>query len=351
MRFTSIFSGAALATTTAAQYPLSLIYQFENAFSGVGYVNIENIAVRSCNGQLLLNTVTGAILAQLDPIAASPQPEIIVNLTNALGNGQPGSLTGIAELYTEVRDVYAVAAGNFQFGPQVPGGVEGVAGSFSVWTIDLNGPEAKATLVTTIPEAGALNGVTAIPGGNKDLVLIADSILGAVWAVNVKTGEYKTVIQSDLWLPSPEVRFGVNGLKVNGPYLYFTNSAQMTFGAVPIDLETGEALGEVTPFVMGPNGTNFDDFSFKPNVGDAWIATQPNAVYEVPRDGSVNLVAGGGEDQTLLGPTSTAFGNDGCTLYITTGGVGGGPAGPQSGQVFALDTCGSGGRKVRRWVA
>lgn len=345
MRVTTIFNAAALAATTAAQaYPLSLVYQFENTFSGVGYVNIENIAVRKSNGNLLLNTVTGAIMAELDP--ANPQPELVVNLTNALGNGQPGSLTGIAET---CHDVYTVAAGNFRFGPQVAGGVEGIAGSFSVWNVNLNGHEAKVSQVASIPEAGTLNGVTAIPGGNKDLVLIADSLLGAVWAVNVKTGEYKNVIQSDLWLPSPEVRFGINGVKVQGRYLYFTNSAQMIFGAVPIDLHTGEAVGEVTPFATGPNGTNFDDFSFKPG-GGAWIATQPNAVYQIPQDGSVNLVAGGGDDQTLLGPTSTAFGKDGCTLYITTGGVGGGPSGPQSGQVFALDTCAA-ARKEKRWVA
>ena len=344
MRFSSLLSVTALAATTyAQQYPLSLVYQFENSFSGVGYVNIENIAVRK-NGNLLLNTVTGAIMAQLNP--ANPQAELVVNLTNALGNGQPGSLTGIAET---CHDVFTVAAGNFRFGPSVPGGVEGIAGSFSVWSVDLRGHEVKSRLVTTIPEAGTLNGVAAIPGGNKDLVLIADSILGAVWRVNVKTGEYASIISSPLWLPSAEVRFGINGVKVQGPYLYFTNSAQSTFGAVPIDLQTGEAVGEVAVFATGPNGTNFDDFSFKPNAGGAWVATQPNAVYQIPREAQPVLVAGGGDDMTLLGPTSTAFAKDGCTLYITTGGMGG-PM-PQSGQVFALDTCAAQKRMVKKWVA
>lgn len=346
MRFTPIFSAAALAATTLAQSVPSLVYQFENAFSGVGYVNIENIAVRP-NGKLLLNTVTGAIMAQLDP--ANPQPEIVANLTNALGNGQPGSLTGIAET---CHDVYTVAAGNFLFGPQVPGGVAGVPGSFSVWNVNLNGKQGpKVSHVASIPEANTLNGVTAIPGGNKDLVLIADSGLGAVWAVNTKTGEYYNAIQSDLWLPNAEVNFGINGVHVQGRYLYFTNSAQQTFGAVPIDLQTGKATGEVTVFATFPEGENPDDFSFKPNQGGAYVATQPNAVYQIPQDGSLNLVAGGGDDQTLLGPTSTAFAKDGCTLYITTGGVGGGPAGPMSGQVFSLDTCGAGSKMAKKWVA
>jgi len=223
MRSTSIVSAAALAATTFAQATPSLVYQFENAFSGVGYVNIENVAVRD-NGKLLLNTVTGAIMVELDP--KNPEPVIVANLTNALGNGQPGSLTGIAET---CDDVYTVAAGNFAFGPSVPNGVAGIPGSNSVWNVDLSGKEPKNNLVTAIPEADTLNGVTAIPGGNKDLVLIADSGLGAVWAVNTKTGKYEIVIQNDLFLPGNTSNFGINGVQVQGPYLYFTNSAQHTF--------------------------------------------------------------------------------------------------------------------------
>ncbi|KAK5095928.1 hypothetical protein LTR70_010036 [Exophiala xenobiotica] len=320
MRFTSIFSAAALTATTLAQATPSLVYQFENAFSGVGYVNIENIAVRP-NGKLLLNTVTGAIMAQLDP--ANPQPEIVANLTNALGNGQPGSLTGIAET---CPDTYTVAAGNFLFGPSVPGGVAGVPGSFSVWNVNLNSrrgnKEPKISQVASIPEANTLNGVTAIPGGNKDLVLIADSGLGAVWAVNTKTGEYYNAIQSDLFMPGGESNFGINGVQVQGRYLYFTNSAQMTFGAVPIDLQTGKATGEVTVFATFPEGGP-DDFDFKPNQGGAYVAVQENSVYQVTQDGSLNLVAGGG----------------------------GGPTGPQSGQVFSLDTCAAGSKLAKKWVA
>ena len=62
------------------------------------------------------------------------------------------------------------------------------------------------------------------------------------------------------------------------------------------------------------------------------------------------MAGGGGQASPLLGPTSTAFGNDGCTLYITTGGVGGGPSGPMSGQVFSLNTCG-GAKMAKKWVA
>ena len=347
MLFSSLFSAAALVAASNAQtYPLQQVFQFENSFSGVGYVNVENIALRESNGQFILNTVTGAIQAQFNPQQGSA--ELIANLTGAIGDDIPGSLTGIAETS---HDVFTVAAGNFVFGPDVVGGVAGVPGTFSVWSVDYTGHEAKASLVTTIPEAGLLNGVTTIQNGHPDLVLIADSLNGLVYRVNVKTGEYKSTIASELWFPTAESSIGLNGVHTQEGYLFWTNSARGTFGAVPIDLHTAESTGPVTIFANAPEGYGYDDFAFKPSTGEIFIATQPNAISLIPREGDPIIVAGGGDDMTLAGPTACAFAADGCTLYITTGGVGGGPMGPVSGGVYTLDTCGSAKKMSKKWVA
>lgn len=164
---------AALTTLAAAQ--LNLVYQFP----AQPYINIENIAVRSTNGQLLLTTVTGPTLYQLNP---GSEPEQIVTLTG------PDSMIGIAEVAT---DIFVVSAGNYSFGPQIPGGVEGIPGTFSVWSIDLTGDQAVATEITAIPEASALNGVTTIPG-NDDYVLIADSGLGAIVSKPSQASDHNT---------------------------------------------------------------------------------------------------------------------------------------------------------------
>lgn len=318
---------AALSAVAFATYPLEVLYQFPNT----EYVNIENLALRS-NGQLLLTLPTGARLIQLDP--ANPVPEEIIRVVG------PQSLIGIAETSD---DVFTVSAGNFTFGPQVPGGVAGVPGTFSVWTIDLTGHEAKATLVTEIPEANTLNGVTAIPGA-PDHVLIADSGLGAIWRVNIKTGEYETAFAAPEFAPTAEVSLGINGIKVpREGSLLFTNSALATYGIVYID-DQGSPAGEINIIAEAPNGTNFDDFSVR--EGTAYIATQPNAVNKVAYDGSVQTIAGGGDDETLAGPTSTLLSKDGCTLYVTTGGSGG-PM-PISGAVYTIGLC---GHKEKRWVA
>jgi hypothetical protein len=312
---------AALSTVALATYPLELVYQYPNT----QYTNIENVALRS-NGQLLLTIATGARLEQLNPNSDSPAPETIVRVVG------PQSLIGIVEVE---HDLFVVSAGNFTFGPQVPGGVAGVPGTGQVWSIDLSVEPAVAKLITRIPEAGALNGVTTVPG-NHEVVLIADSGLGAVWRVNVKTGEYETAIQNDAFAPTAEFSLGINGIKApREGSLLWTNSAQMTYGIIYIDDE-GNAAGEPNVIAMAPQGNNFDDFSVRD--GTAYIATQPNAVYQVPYDGSVNLIAGGGNSTTIASPTSTVLSKDGCTLYVTTGGEGG-PE-PVSGQVFAIGLCG-----------
>jgi hypothetical protein len=315
---------AALSAVAYATYPLELLYQFPND----EYVNIENIAQRS-NGQLLLTLPTGARLVGLDP--SNPVPEDIIRVVG------PQSLIGIAETGC---DVFTVSAGNFTFGPQVPGGVAGVPGTFSVWSIDLSGHEAQATLITEIPEANTLNGVTAIPGSDE-LVLIADSGLGAVWRVNIKTGEYSTAISAPEFAPTADFSLGINGVRApREGSLLWTNSALATYGIIYID-ETGGAAGAPQVIASAPNGTNFDDFSV--SEGTAYIATQPSSVNKIPYEGTVETIA---DDEILAGPTSTLLSKDGCTLYVTTGGSGG-PM-PVSGAVFTIGLC---EHKAKRWVA
>jgi len=319
MLFSVLLSAAFGAAAYAQTSALNLVYQFPNT----SYTNIENVAVRSSNGQLLLNLATGARMVQLDPSAADPQPVPVVTLSG------PGSLTGIAETSP---DVFTVAAGNFSFGPTVPGGFAGRPGTFSVWSVDLTGPQAVATQIVAIPEASALNGLTTVKG-NPDVVLIADSGLGAVWSVNIKTGAYKIVIQDAQFLPTAALSLGINGIHTKKNVLYWTNSALGTFGSVPINAD-GSAAGAIVAIAHAVDSTKFDDFALD-RRGNAWVAAQPNALYQVQTNGAVVLVAGGGNDTTLISPTSAVF--KGCTLYVVTGGAGG-PA-PQSGQVFSLDTC------------
>ena len=317
----------ALGTLAQALYPVTQIYQFPND----QYTNIENVALRS-NGQLLLNLATGPRLLQINP--ANPVPEDIITIQG------PGaaSLAGIAET---AHDVFTVVAGNYSFGPQVPGGITGIPGSFSIWSVDLNGPQAAATLITAIPEANTLNGLAAV-AGSSDLVLVADSGLGVVWSVNLTSGEYKNVIQAAEFLPTAALALGINGIKVPRPgLLLFTNSALNTYGSVEINSD-GSAAGPINIIESGFDSTGLDDFVV--GKGAAWIAAHPSSVYQVSYKGEANLVV---NSTDLASPTATALSQDGCTLYIVTGGA----FAPVliSGGVFSVDICLD--TTAKRWVA
>lgn len=324
MHLKPILGAALTATAVLAQGQAVVpVYQFANSFSGVGYVNIENVAVRSSNNDLLLNFATGAIMTELNPDA--PNPQVVVNIS-AVPSG-PGSLTGIAEYET---DKFAVGAGQFQFGPQVAGGVAGVAGSFSVWSVDLTGAQAVASQVVAIPEAGLLNGVARVPcKGN--VVVIADSAVGAIWRVDIDAGTYEQVLQSSLFLPANGVNFGINGIKFGGKNLYFTNSGQGLFGVIPFSYD-GYPAGDIQILANAPAGASFDDFTLAKS-GNAYVAAQPSLVYKISLAGGQPVLVA---NSTLLaGPTSCTLRDS--SLYVVTMGVGGGPMGPVSGGVFRID--------------
>lgn len=334
MYLSRCFSTLALIGPSLAKYSLQTIYQFDNSFSGAGYTDIENVALRSSNGNLVLSMVTDALIVELNP--DGPVPEILANISAAY-DGAPTSATGIVET---APDVFTIAAGKFQTGPDVPGGIVGLAGSWSVWSLDLRESQAKLNKIVDMPEAEALNSVTILPG-DPDYVLISDSGLSVIWKVNTKTGAYLPVLSDPLFGSGPYFSLTLNGIKARGSYLYFANTAQSLYGSIQINTR-GTAVNPATPVVSAANGTLFDDFTLDWQ-GNAWMATLPNMVTKITRDSSVPVVvAGGGDDDTLVNPTATIF--RGCKLFITTGGMRG--TVPKSGGVFAIDLCecaGSGG--------
>lgn len=302
----SVLTRPTPSSSSASSSSVSLLYEFSEQ-------RLENMAARS-NGHLALTVVNQPQLYDFDPTASSPTPNLLHQFPDAT------SLAGIAET---APDVFAVVVGN-----QSSAGL-GVAGSFSVWSVNLNTPEATVDLITTIPDAEALNGMTTVSGGSSDIVLIADSSLGAVWRVNVASGDYSIAIQDSHFTNSSTAR-GINGVHVSDGELYFTNSAQESYGHVPITGD-GSANGDVE--VYGIPAGSYDDFAFD-SEGNSWIATHPGSVTEWSTGGSASDVTGGGMEQ----PTSVKFGRgstqEESTLYMVTYGN------PESGggQIFAIST-------------
>ena len=291
---------------------LKSIYEFSN-------FNLENLAPRS-NGHLLLSATNQPYLCDLDPSAASITPTFLPHLSDVT------SVLGIAETS---QDIFAVAAGNYSSAQQA------VAGSFSVWSVNMNTPQPTVKLITKIPEAKGLNGAAAL-NGNSATVLVADSILGAVWKVNVATGQYSIAVQDPALAPDASqpsgTSIGINGLRTDATSLYFTNSALGTYGQIPINSD-GTAAGAAVILASRPFSSGiWDDFD-RDAQGNAWIATHHNSMTEVASGGAQSNILGGAG--TFVEPTSARLGRGAQTgtLYVVSAGNG-----TVSGQLASMST-------------
>ena len=317
-----------IPSTLAASCPISLLYQFDEQ-----QVSLENVVARS-NGHLLFTGSHQANLYSFDPHQQSEShPWLLKTFPNA------DTALGIVEV---ASDVFIVAVGNYS-----KSGFEGVPGSFSVWSVDFNNyytenyhdlyrKHKKPTVkkIADIPEAKALNGMTAIKRF-PNLVLIADSSLGAIWSVDIEWGNYSIAIEHDCFTGTP---LGINGIGTYDDKIYFTNSAQGLYGRIPIN-ETGVATADPEIIARLLPGTGAWDDIAMDWAGNGWIATHGDRVTQVTVEGRQrNFTACSDRDELAMQrPTALVFGRNSQqarrTLYVVTGG------GDAPAQIFALDTC------------
>ncbi|GAB1190882.1 hypothetical protein APSETT444_000047 [Aspergillus pseudonomiae] len=269
-------------------------------------VAIENSALRP-DGNLLLTTFDQGRLYTLNPSLPSPQAELVAALPGAT------ALCGIAAIDTDKFAVIGGIRGNYSYTNE------------TIYTVDFSTNPTNPTIqvVSQLPNAIMLNGMAALPA-HPHVVLAGDARLGAVFRVNTDTGAAEIAFTDPL-LTAPSnasTPIGVNGLKIAGGYMYFTNTAREIFARVPID-GFGEKTGdiEVIATLDDADSYNWDDFVVLEDLGVAFLAQPDTAIAQVSLDGEQNIIVGGGDDRTtVVGPTSLAITQDGKTLYVTTRG-------------------------------
>lgn len=196
-----------------------------------------------------------------------------------------------------------------------------------------------------------LNGLTTLhtsPG----VVLAADSFLGVIFAVDVRTGAYNIAINDPALKPnvSTVTTLGVNGIHIHNNDLYFTNSLSAPlFAKVPLSKD-GTAAGPVEVIAEKPqyavdDGFQADDFALDHEGAHAWIVTNPTGdlVKVDIATGAQEVVAGGLSSPTFAGATAAAFGRtkkDREILYVVTdgGAVDATASGLRGGRIVAFDT-------------
>ncbi|KAK7058000.1 hypothetical protein R3P38DRAFT_2844000 [Favolaschia claudopus] len=299
------------ASGAVATFPTRVLFQSP--------IFLENIAVRP-SSQLLLTSVVSPTLHTLDPTAQNITFDEIYTFPNAT------ALTGIVEYRP---DVYAVVASQLNSTTRVA-----EAGSVVIWSVDFTSGTPIPRAVARIPQSTLTNGLSNVPG-HPDLVLAADSHLGAAYEINMRTSAMRVRIQDPAMAPgAPPPALGINGLHAHLNHLYFANSQLGTFNRVSLAGGAVEMLGNITKFAV--DGTAYDDFAID-EQGRAFVGMHPGAVqlFYQSKDGSwvQETVAGDTNGSAVVtGPTSAAFGRR-CgrhtkTLYVTTAG----------GNLVAVDT-------------
>ena len=291
---------------------------------------IENVIVRP-NGKLLLTSLTVNHVFELDPSVENPQPKPIAELPGC------ASLTGIARVGP---DTYAVSGGT------MPHAFLFNKGSMHVYTVSFeaqaagnDGAPAAPVVekVADVPDTEVMNGMTVLPG-DGGVILSADSVLGRIFRVNTRTGAVDVAFQDDLLAKTERqdrVPCGVNGIKVHGGYMYFSNSAQRIFGRIPI-AQNGDRTGEAEYFTTIPDdvvaGQADDDFDLD-EAGALWVTRHPDSLVKItPGTWAQSVVINADSHGVKLNnPTATALDRKRNILYIVSGGarISGGTGGGQ----------------------
>ncbi|KAJ7017176.1 hypothetical protein C8F04DRAFT_929850, partial [Mycena alexandri] len=277
--------------------------------------SLENIAVRDTS-HLLLTSAASPTLFTLDPTATNGTLDSLHTFPNATG------LLGIAEYRP---GVFALVAGILNLTT-----LRAEPGSVAIWNVDFNAKNPIVRILAAVPEAALGNGLTVLPG-DTGILLLADSVAGAVWQIDVRTGASRLAIRDpSMQFTAPTLGLGINGLHVQADYLHFTNSDQSTFSRVALTAHDGNVTAAGVVQTLATIQGTPDDFALD-KQGRAWVTAHPGALTLLSPPGGFNrtgtwsqvTVAGNAEgtDARLNQPTSAALGRGDVVqeqiLYVT----------------------------------
>ena len=241
--------------------------------------------------------LTGEIV-KVDVVTGARSPFGRVLVPEAIG-GRPGAVvTGLA--IDSDKNVYAtldVTPSPADAGPADAG--EGpVTGIYK-----LSKAGGVATLFAKSPELVFPNGM-AIVGSS---LFVTDSVVGAVFIVNLQTGAVVKWVQNEVLLPKPDncgpssVRLGANGIARVGDAFFVSNTDRAQIVRVPVDA-AGKA-GAPTIF-LGPDCARLfgvDDVRGLDTGELAYAVNYANKVEAVSPEGRIRTLFSG---PPLDGPAS-----------------------------------------------
>lgn len=280
---------------------------------------LENLAVRA-DGSVLITAVVQKELWYVPPTT----PGVVV--APVLVHTFEHPVTGITEVAPDVfiiglTEAYTTHESHL------------VRIDLTAWTP--GAPASPEVIYTFDNRVRGLNG-SCLLGPN--VLAVADCFAGLIWRVDLADDLCSATAQ--VWLEDDTMAFdpdsgvppppqpGVNGVRYGAEtgYLYYTSTAQKVFMRVPVNPCTLDPAGPAQ-FVAAID--NADDFCIDEGTGFAYVtrhrANTLDRVPLAPRHGSeVRHIAGDPFDDTLVGPSSAAWGptagDHGRIAYLTTDG-------------------------------
>lgn len=241
------------------------------------------------------------------------QPSILYNFTNP-----KACVTGITELEPDVFYTQTVLGDAYGFQYE--------ANSSAIWELDMRlysqTGQALVKQVAAVPDIQIPNGMCKL-SQQDGTILVADSGLGEVWRVNVRTGEYCSIFNDPSLKPiaADFPAFGANGVHVVNSTLYYSNTNQGLIGSVPIQSD-GVPTGPVR--ILSHHTPDADDFAID-QCGNVWLTENSlNTLVRVSPSGQVSNVTTQTSANNFFGPVSAVFGRSaegGRTLYVSTDGL------------------------------
>ena len=165
--------------------------------------------------------------------------------------------------------------------------------------------------------AGGLNGGCLI---GPRIILVADSVAGLIWRVDLPTDGSTPGVR--IWLEHESMRYypgqmkpeqpGINGIQYAQKlgYIYYTATAKKLFMRVRVNPATLDAIDEPEHVSAGRMA---DDFCIDESAGVAYVTThRENTIDCISLDPAKNserhIVAGDPFTEELIGPSSGAWG-------------------------------------------
>lgn len=280
---------------------VSAIYQFPSG------AYLENLAI--ARDGILVTRADTPSLYQIK-LPNKPQASAHASLVHAFPNA-----TGLMGITEYAPNTFAVIVGNFSM-------TKLSAGAWSVWSVRISETNHHSTVqkIIDLTEGQFLNGMTTL-NENTGAVLIADSLAGRVYRLNIKTGAYEVVLEHESMKASGAI--GLNGIRTvtlgDQTFLYYSNSKTTTVNRVAIDNITGFAKGDYATLARGFYA---DDLAYDHKTGNVWVAGNANnTIFRINSEGEEEeAIVNASSSPSVLNPSSLMFGKGrhSRTLYGTT---------------------------------